>query len=220
MTSLRVAVYCLAGAILLVVTGTARAEEGLALRVASLDQDGANVGPPPRPIVRPAITAEQFNAFAELIGEPRPLVWQRLEQDPGLVPFAVAAGNARLERRSSGKSQTAVGFSIFGVGAMAGYFIMLSGIAETCSAYDDSCEDEMFHRFLIGLVVIGASAGVGLGVGIPGIVSMVRPSEQERTAVDRYQFPQLHVPPQTFVPGYSALPSARTFKLPLLSVSF
>jgi hypothetical protein len=180
-----------------------------------------------QPATRPApvITTDQLVAFSELLGEPRPVVWQRLQVDPGLVPFAVAAADARMARKSSGKVRTAVGFSIFGVGGITGYIVMLSSFMSSCNYngnyYNDSCGSIDGGRFVLGIVIMAASAGVGLGLGIPGVISMARQSEAETAAVDRYQYPQLPLPPATYYgPSFSAAPAAPTVKLPLLSLSF
>ncbi len=168
------------------------------------------------------MTAEQFFYFSELVGEPRPVVWQRLQADPTLVPLAVAAADARRERRSSGKTRMAVGFSIFGVGGITGYVVMLSALATECDYDYDygtrSCGDRMGNRFLLGALIVVASAGLGLGVGIPGIVGMARRSEAETAAVDRYQYPRTLMPSHyarvgSAVPGFA-------LKLPLLSLCF
>jgi hypothetical protein len=222
---LRLVVCCLVGPVLLVATSDACAESSVALRAASLDEEGGIPAPAPGPSAisqtRPAITAEQLNAFAELTGDPRPVVWQRLKLDPGMVPFAVAAANARMDRRASGKIRAAVGFTIFGVGGIAGCLIALSGLGVTCDNWDNSaCASQVWRRLVIGLVVIAASAGVGLPIGIPGIASMLRSSEAERIATDRYQKPQIPMPSPGSSPGHSGLPSVRTFRVPLLSLSF
>ena len=180
----------------------------------------------------PRISQAQFDSFAELIGEPRPLVWQRLQLDPGLAPLAAAAADARMSRKSSGKVRTIVGFSIFGVGLGAGYVILLSSILDgancNSNSYNDTCDSSMGSGAIAGLLVMAISAGVGLGIGIPGIVSMARQSEAETAAVDRYQYPfappppspSLFPPPSPYYPGQSAMPPSRAFKVPLLSLSF
>jgi hypothetical protein len=185
--------------------------------------DGTIVGRPRAGAAGPVITVEQLAYFAELVGEPRPVVWQRLQADPTLVPFAAAAADARRDRKSSGKVRTAVGFSIFGVGGITGYIVMLSALTVDCGYnYDygySSCDDRMGNRFLLGVLIMAASAGLGLGIGIPGIVSMARQSETETAAVDRYQYPQMPMP-GPYARGDSSLPGGYALKLPLLSLSF
>jgi hypothetical protein len=191
-------------------------------QLSSPGAEAANGGLPGPRLTEPKITLEQFTAFAELVGEPRPLVWQRLQLDPALVPFAVAAADARMSRKSSGKVRTAVGFSIFGVGFISGYIIMLSAVASAdCGYYSsDTCGDDIGSRALIGVLVMVASAGLGLGIGIPGIISMVRQSEAETAAVDRYQFPQIFAPRPVYSQALPGAPSGYALKLPLLSFSF
>jgi|SRR5450631_434424 len=146
-----------------------------------------------------------------------------MQLDPGLVPLAAAAADARMSRKSSGKTRTIVGFSIFGVGLGAGYAIMFASIldgANCTNSYNDACNNNVGSGVIVGLVVMAISAGVGFGIGIPGIVSMARQSEAETAVVDRYQYPLAPQPPAPYYPGQSALPSSRTFKVPLLSLSF
>jgi hypothetical protein len=178
----------------------------------------SEVAPVPAPA--PAITRQQLDSFAELLGEPRPVVWQRLQLDPGLVPFAAAAADERMSRKSTGKIMTITGFSILGVGVIGGYVIMLSSIADTGCTYDGSCSNDMGRRLMTGLVVILASTGVGLGIGIPGIVKMARQSEIETDAVDRYHYPGSMGAPMPYAPAQSALSPAKAWKLPLLAFTF
>jgi hypothetical protein len=172
----------------------------------------------------PRISQAQFESFAELIGEPRPLVWQRLQLDPGLVPLAAAAGDARMSRKSSGKTRTIVGFSIFGAGLGVGYLIFLSSVFDgvNCNnSYNDTCATSVGSGAIAGLLLMVISSAVGLGIGIPGIVSMARQSEAETAAVDRYQYPLAPQPPSPYYyPGQSSMPASRAFKMPLLSLSF
>jgi hypothetical protein len=201
----------------LVVSASARAEV-----FPGAVEPAAGLAQPPLRAAGPVITTEQLAYFAELVGEPRPVVWQRLRVDPTLVPFAVAAADARRDRKSSGKVRTAVGFSIFGAGGITGYIVMLSALTVECG-YDynygnNACDDRMGNRFLLGALIMAASAGLGLGIGIPGIVSMARQSETETAAVDRYQYPQMPIP--AYSRGESAMPGGYALKLPLLSLSF
>lgn len=144
-------------------------------------------GAPPAPAA-PAMTAAQLTAFAELLGETKPVVWQHLLADPGLAPLAAAAADVRIERKSSGKTMTIVGFTILGVGAGVGYAIMVSGIMSgaDCNAYDSQCGPNT-DRMLGGLAVGILSVGVGLAIGIPGIIRMARQTELETQASERYQ---------------------------------
>jgi hypothetical protein len=167
-----------------------------------------------------------LTAFAELIGETKPVVWQRLLDDPGLAPLAAAAADARMARKSSGKALTIAGFTILGVGVGAGYFIMLSGITSTgnCSSdyYSSSCGPNT-DRMLGGLAIGILSVGVGLAIGIPGIFNMTRPSEVENQATERYQAWGTGQP--LVYPGaYSQAPSMRSpgrrLDLSLLSFRF
>lgn len=172
-----------------------------------------------------ALTPVQFDAFVELIGEERPEVWRRLSLDPGLVPLAAAAADARLERRRSGKFRTILGFSILGGGVTLGYLLLLSSIDHSADcSYGESCGNDLGGSFITAMFIVLASTGVGLGIGIPGIISMARQSEVETAAVDRYQaggLPPPPLPPPYYpYPAQSAIPLGMTFKVPLLSIAF
>jgi|GEM_PF-2804109 len=192
---------------LLVIPGAARAQTGS-----------------PRSPTR-TLSGEQLDAFVELTGDPKPMVWQRLLADPLLVAYAAAAADARLARRSSGKAMTIAGFTILGVGAGAGYGLFLWGVmsgVDCSSYYSDSCEPDK-SMMTFGAVLMLVSIGTGLGIGIPGIVRMVRASEAENEASARYQNPGMpYLPPY---PGaYSGGPRqpspAPTLGAPILSFRF
>jgi hypothetical protein len=171
----------------------------------------------------PSITAAQLTAFAELIGEPKPVVWQRLHDDPGFVPLAAAAADARMERRSSGKALTIAGFTILGVGVVTGYVIMYSGLLSgTDCSYGNSCGPNT-DRILGGLTVAILSIGVGTAIGVPGIFRMTKQSDVETQASERYQAWGTGQP--LVYPGsYSQAPSMRSpgrrLDLSLLSFRF
>lgn len=199
----------------------------LAIPAVALAQDAtAPVAPVPAApaMVPPALTAAQLTAFSELMGEPKPVVWQRLLADPGLAPLAAAAADVRMERKSSGKTMTIVGFTILGVGGGVGYALLLSGAmsGDNCGYYESQCEpntDRMLSGVMIGLL----SVGVGLAIGIPGIIRMAKQTEIETQASDRYQAWGAGQP--LLYPGqYSQTPSMRSpgrrFDLSLLSIRF
>ncbi len=193
---------------------------GLLLAMPGGARAQAGAQPPAR-----ALTAEQLDAFVELTGDPKPLVWQRLLADPGLVPYAAAAGDARLERRSSGKTMTIVGFTVLGVGVGSGYFLFLWGLSKgvDCgSNYESSCHPNE-SMMLGGVVLAIASVAVGLSVGIPGIIRMVRPSEAENDASGRYQTPGLPPMPAYPPPSPHALrlrPEGTLVSAPILTLTF
>jgi hypothetical protein len=189
-------------------SSVARAQEAMPAHVVGTTPPGSLAAPI-------AITGEQLAAFSELVGEPRPVVWQRLQADPLLTLYAVAAADARLSRKASGKTRTIIGFSILGTGIAAGYIIMLASLTDLhCSS--DSCDNDVGSGVFAGFIVMAASAGIGLGLGIPGIVSMARQSQVETAAVERYQYPQIRMPPAY---GLGA-PGGRVIRVPLLSLSF
>jgi hypothetical protein len=174
--------------------------------------DGGLLGPR---AAAPLLTKEQFAAFAEMLGEPRAVIWQRLQVDPTLASSAVAAAEARLQRKRTGKMHTAVGFSIFGVGAITGY-ILISTAFQPVGGGVSIADD----RIALGLVVLAASAGVGLPLGIDGIVKMSRQSEAETATLERYQKPQMPSALSLDGSASSAAPTGYSVKVPLLSLCF
>jgi hypothetical protein len=175
---------------------------------------------PPAPLVAPSptpsITPSQVDTFAELLGEPRERVEQRLLWDPGLVPLAAAAVDARRARKSQGKVMTIGGFTLLGVGAVVGFLVALSG---PLICWDAACQSEADARARSGEVIALASAGIGLALGIPGIVMLARQSEAEDKAVERYQISGVGAPP-----GNSRVLSTgsagKTFSVSLWSFAF
>jgi nitrate reductase NapE component len=176
----------------------------------------------PGPAPTRGLTAEQLDAFVQLVGDPKPLVWQRLLADPGLVPYAAAAADARLERRASGKTMTIVGFSILGVGVIGGYALFMVGYFQMFSCLDsESCHPGSF--MLGGLAVMAGGTALGLSLGIPGIIRITRPSEAENAANDRYQnpgLPRLPPYPASYQQSLHLRPPARTLSVPILSFTF
>lgn len=168
------------------------------------------------------LTAAQLDSFVELTGDPKPLVWQRLLADPGLVPYAAAAANARLERRASGKTMTIAGFTILGVGAALGYGMVLWGLTSglDCDANSDCSPNGTL--MLSGVALMVGSIATGCGIGIPGIIRMVRASDVENEAAARYQNPGLP-PMPAYPPAYrqSRWPRAgKTLTAPVVSITF
>ncbi len=163
----------------------------------------------------PAITSEQLAAFAVLVGESREAVRQHLEMDrslPSLMPLAVAAADARIARKRSGKIHTAVGFGIFGAGAITASILISTAVSPAGGGYSTDG-----GRIVFAVVVMAISAGVGLPLGIGGIVEMVRRSEAENAAIDHYQ--RMPLPPSSPV-SQSAAHTGYALKVPLLSLVF
>ena len=150
-------------------------------------------------------------------------MWQRLLADPGLIPYAAAAADARLERRVSGKTMTIVGFTILGVGAGAGYGLLFWGLAKGMDCGPEATCHPSESLMLGGAALMIASIATGCAIGIPGIIRMVRPSDAENEASGRYQTPGL--PPMPAYPAPHSQTSqlrlpARQLSAPILSVTF
>ena len=162
-----------------------------------------------------AISAEQVTAFVDLVNEPSAEVLRRLQLDADLMSSAVAAADARLSRKRSGKIHATVGFGIVAVGAIAGYFLIASSFDREGNGYNVAGD-----RIGLGTMVIAATAGFGLGLGIPGIVKMVKKNEVEKAAADRYQRSRLPSPPIANGAIYSGPPARYAIHLPLVAFSF
>lgn len=126
-----------------------------------------------------AVSAEQLQAFADLTGDSPRAISLRLARDPSLAPMVVSAAEARRSRKTTGLVMTVVGFTILGVGDIVGSYIML-----TTPGYPDINGHE--SQFYKGAAVAGGSLLVGLLLGIPGIVKMSAPSDEEAEALDYY----------------------------------
>jgi hypothetical protein len=126
------------------------------------------------------LTPEQLDAFSDLTGDGQRKVAYRLSQNPNLVPLATAAADARTSRRTTGKVMAIVGFTILGVGDIAGTYIIVStpGYPKVESGHE--------NRMYLGLGIGVASLAVGLALAIPGLIKMARPTEVEERALDAY----------------------------------
>jgi hypothetical protein len=183
------------------------------------DEHAPDQGLTPPPAAGSALTEDQLGAFGELVGEPGPVVRQRLQQDAILRPLAAAAADERVRRKHWGLVKTVVGFSIYGVGGVIGVLILRSSFHD-CLYMDDTCDMVDGHRLLLGLAVLAASTGVGLGLGIPGIIDLARTSDAETAARERYEHPYLLGPPPSPRPPYSLAPAGHALKVPLFWFSF
>lgn len=163
--------------------------------VARAQGESTHPSPPPRAGAvpyTPVITAAQVEAFAELLGEPEGKVEQRLLWDPGLAPLAVAAINARVARKSAGRTMMICGFTLLGAGATVGVVVALSG---PLLCFDDACQRRKDESNRAGETIILASLGIGLLVAIPGIIKTASQTDSEVQAMNRYQTSEPGRPP-------------------------
>jgi hypothetical protein len=125
------------------------------------------------------VTAEQLQAFADLTGDSPQTISLRLSRDANLGPLIVSAAEARKSRKGTGLVMAIVGFTILGVGEAVGSYIMY-----TTPGYPniEGHEGQFYKGAAIGL----GSLAVGLALGIPGIVKMAAPGEEETAALDYY----------------------------------
>jgi len=174
----------------------------------------------------------QLNAFAALVGESTSTVAQRIAADPSLVPFAAKAADARMRRKHTGKVLTIAGFTIFGVGSVIGFELIMSGFGSyncpaTTNGHSGCDPDPGYYARRDGLVVALVFEAIGLAVAIPGIVKMASQSEAETEAAARYPPPAAtsdgspsSLPPRLRA-GMPETPVRPTgFLLPLLSGTF
>jgi hypothetical protein len=124
---------------------------------------------------------DNVSTLGEIVGAVPDEVSARLKTDVALVAMSEKALDARSSRKSTGKALAIVGFSIFGVGDIVGTVLIV-----TAPGYPNVTESG-WGQVLGGLAVSVASMGVGLGLGIPGIVKMARPSDEERQLGDYYE---------------------------------
>jgi len=163
--------------------------------------------------LRATLDPGQLDAFAALVDESTNTVAQRLSTDPSLMPLAAKAADARMRRKHTGKVLTIAGFTIFGLGTVIG-FEMIVASARPYNCPSNGCPAGGNHG-LPGLVVMLVSETIGLAVAIPGIVKMASQSEAEAEASARYH------PVTALRAGMPETPMHPTgFLLPLLSGTF
>jgi len=157
----------------------------------------------------------QLEALAALVGETTSTVAQRIATDPSLVPLAAKAADARMQRKHTGKVLTIAGFTIFGVGTVIGFEMIVSSLrSSNCQSGNGGCGTGGNHG-LPGLAVALVSEAIGLAMAIPGIVKLARQSEAETEASERYHpVPALRAE----IPETPMRPTG--FLVPLLSGTF
>jgi hypothetical protein len=168
-----------------------------------------------------------LDAFASLVGESMSIVVRRIETDPSLLPWAAKAADARMRRKHTGTVLTITGFTIFGVGSLIGWELIVSSLRPV-NCPNNGCDTGGNHG-VPGLVVALVSEAIGLAMAIPGIVKMARQSDAETEASARY-YPQTATSDGSTTSPWSAQllragmpePSMRPtgFSLPLLSGTF
>jgi len=145
----------------------------------------AQVESPELDSARPAtpavtLTPEQLESFSDLTGDTKRTIQHRLSTNPKLIPLAAAAANAHASRRTTGKVMAIVGFTILGVGNIAGTYIVVSTPGYPNVKSEN--QDRMYLGVGVGLLALAA----GLALAIPGLVKMASPSEVEQRALDAY----------------------------------
>jgi hypothetical protein len=213
---------------------------GLAVPRAALGQGESGLDTSPSPWARPggevtppqgrsgqALTQPQLDAFAQLTGDESEVVLRRLSGNPGLIPWAAAAADARIARRSSGSAMVIGGYTVFGLGVIIGGVLLLSGLTpssdcpwEGGSDCQSSGNDGTVHA---GLAIIALSAVIGPALAIPGHVKVARTTQVEADALDRYEdSARVLAPsaPPSEVRSVRGRSTSKSLVLPLLSISF
>jgi len=172
------------------------------------------------------LTREQLNAFADLVGDSSDVVSVRLLSDPGMLPLATAATEARMHRQRRGRTMAILGFTGFGVGAAAAILggIVWSNFDSSKCTQDDGSGCDLGGLIGLELLVFGVVLGVGgLAVGVLGATKLTEPSEEESKVLERYDPLRARRPP-AMPPSYSFVPPAgsagKPLSLPLLSLTF
>jgi len=190
----------------------------------ALPRDSPNTFPDEKS--RVPLTREQLNAFADLVGDSSDIVSVRLLSDPGMLPLATAATEARMQRQRRGRKLATLGFTGFGVGAAVTILggIVLSNFDSSRCTQDD--ESGCNYGGLLGLelIVFGVVLGVGgLVVGVVGTNKLTEPSEAENKVLERYDPIRASRPP-VMPPSYSFVHptglAGKPLSLPLLSFTF
>jgi hypothetical protein len=180
--------------------------------------------PLPVPVRRPklAITGEQVETFANLMGETEESVARRLRRDPGLVPFVAAAADARRARQRTGRNLMILGFSTVGLGGtvgLLGNILSGPGYPGESPRPNEKSTQSHFTTDVIGVFLVG----LGLITATYGIVKVAAQTDLETEAVGRYQGSPSAGPP-IFSPGISRALSVdsrgSTFSLSLGSFTF
>jgi len=193
----------------------------------SASQTGSQA-PWPYQAPRTHVTRRQLDAFAALAGESTEVVWQRLAADPGMIPLAIEAADARMQRQRRGRTMMVLGFSGFGVGtaaAILGAILWSKSDSSKCQS-DAGCLDRLLDLEII--VVGGAAAAGGFVLGFCGVDKTDSQSEAETKALDRYKPLGVGRPPSILPsdrsPSDLSLSQTRSlgksFRLPLLSFTF
>jgi hypothetical protein len=187
-------------------------------------KESPNVTPDEAP--RVPLTREQLNAFAELVGDSSDVVSVRLLSDPGMLPLATAATEARMQRQGRGRKMAILGYTGFGVGAAAAILggIVLSNYDSSKCTRDDESGCDLDGLLGLELIVFGVVLGAGgLVVGAIGTNKLTEPSEAENKVLERYDPLRVKRPP-VMPPSYSFVrptgSAGKLFSLPLLSLTF
>ncbi len=135
------------------------------------------------------ISSARLQAFADLVGEPLDIVALRLYQDPNLIGPAVAAADARLARKRSGKWMAVSGFTLHAFGTILVWYALLETSGPVFPEGDQRPPVSSTDKAIgIGGLV---AAVVGLALAIPGVIRIARESKTETEAIERYTRPEV-----------------------------
>jgi hypothetical protein len=117
-----------------------------------------------------------------------------------------SSAETRTSSRRSGKVRAAVGFGIFGAAGLTSALLWSTAFSRSGDGYEVNGD-----RVLLAYVA-AVSAAVGAGVGISGVVVMLREGQPERESAQHFNQPsRLHA---------GTAPLGLSVHLPLLSLTF
>jgi hypothetical protein len=192
---LRVLARSLIACTTLALPATARAQgelppPSLSTQESTTPRTGQETGNLPPPKLRRrqdlAITVDQLDTFADLLGESEERVEWRLRHDLEIVPIAAAAADTRRARQRLGRNAMILGFATVGLGGTVGVLGVLAsgpGFPGESPRSNEQTTKSHFTTDVIGLVLVG----LGLVTATYGIIRVAAQTDIETEAVDRYK---------------------------------
>jgi hypothetical protein len=135
------------------------------------------------------LTSSQLAALSTLVNEPVPTVVERLLADPGMIPMALEADEARARRQRQGRMLATLGGGTFAAGVALAIWagISWSDYHPTCTVAEDGggCSEINLAPAVLLIGLVGAGGGVVVG-GI-GIYKLGTLSVAEDALLRRYR---------------------------------
>lgn len=173
--------------------------------------------------VRPAIVInqQQLDEFAELVGEPSPVVWQRMLDDPRIVPLAITAADTRTRRERSARALFVFGFISIGIGVPTA---LLGGAALGLTSSSTNGLDPSDKILGVTMLAVALVATVGgAAMAIAGNKKGREKTGVETAAYEQYRSLNAGRVPVLPLPLSANRPNGlgtNTVGIPVLSLSF